>query len=88
MSDTDNLLKTAASTLEELVAALRTVHVRAFPCRESATVYFRGSEPVGLLVDGRAYDIRPSKRGQVVATLTSFVELTRHTTAGSPDPAA
>ena len=88
MSDADNLLKTAASTLEELVATLRSVHVRAFPCREYATVYFRGSEPVGLEVDGRDYDIRPSKRGQVVSTLTSFVELTRITPVDSPDPAA
>ncbi len=88
MSEHDTQSGTAASTLEELVATLRSVHVRAFPCREYATVYFRGSEPVGLEVDGRAYDIRPSKRGQVVSTLTSFVELTRITTAGSPDPAA
>ncbi len=88
MSEHDTQSGTAASTLEELVATLRSVHVRAFPCREYATVYFRGSEPVGLLVDGRAYDIRPSKRGQVVSTLTGFVELTRITPVGSPDPAA
>ncbi len=88
MSDADNLLKTAASTLEELVTAQCSAHVRAFPCREYATVYNRGLEPVGLEVDGRAYDIRPSKRGQVVSTLTGFVDLTRITPVGSPDPAA
>jgi len=78
MSEHDTQSRTAA-TLAELWPTLRQVRTTPFPCREYADLYVRDAEPAHLVIDGRGYDLRLSKRGRPVSQFTGMVELTRIT---------
>ena len=74
----------------ELWSTLRQVRMQPVPCWDHALLFYNGSEPVELLIDGKPYAIRPAKRGRKVSDCTVVVELTSITGGTGPgsNPAA
>jgi len=66
------------------------VRMQPVPCRDHALLFYHGSEPVELLIDGKPYAIRPAKRSRKVSDCTAMIELTGITggTGSGSDPAA
>jgi len=80
----------SVTTLTALWPTLRQVRMQPVPCRDHALLFYHGSEPVELLIDGKPYAIRPANRSRKVSDCTAVVELTSITGGTGPgsDPAA
>jgi len=79
-------MMTEHTSLAELWPTLRRTMIQAFPCREHAMLVLECGQPVELVIDGRPYAIRPSKRSRAITERTRVVVLAETRTGDDQAP--